>query len=114
MNRLVAVLLALAIAVGVVGILALVARWAGSPPPAGKNADDLLRFEEVLSPATGTFRTAPAAAMGAKVAAGDLLGHVDDQPVRAPIGGRITRIELADGEEAQFGQLLFRIEPGDA
>lgn len=81
------------------------------------------RTRQVVAPARGIFmathplRAKPLAEVGARVAAGDILGllKVDDvlyRPVLAGHGGRVSRRWVADSERIDDGTLLFDIAPG--
>jgi len=74
----------------------------------------------VLSPMVGTVYLAPGpgepafVAVGATVAAGQTVCLIEAMktynPVRAPRGGTVTRLLVADGEPVEFGAELMVIE----
>lgn len=76
----------------------------------------------VTAALVGTFyhRPEPGAAPfvveGDEVRPGQQLGIVEAMklmnPVECPIAGRVAAVEAPDGAGVEFGQVLFRIEPG--
>ncbi|WP_226367053.1 acetyl-CoA carboxylase biotin carboxyl carrier protein subunit [Pseudonocardia sp. ICBG162] len=76
----------------------------------------------VTATLVGTFyhRPEPGAAPfvveGDEVRPGQQLGIVEAMklmnPVECPVAGRVAAVEAPDGAGVEFGQVLFRIEPG--
>ncbi|OLM27821.1 Biotin carboxyl carrier protein of acetyl-CoA carboxylase [Pseudonocardia sp. Ae717_Ps2] len=76
----------------------------------------------VTAALVGTFyhRPEPGAAPfvveGDEVRPGQQLGIVEAMklmnPVECPVAGRVAAVEAPDGSGVEFGQVLFRIEPG--
>jgi acetyl-CoA carboxylase biotin carboxyl carrier protein len=68
----------------------------------------------VKAPAVGYYAPRDGLAVGARVRAGDLLGHVDvlgvRQEVVAPEDGLIAAMNAEPGEAVEYGQPLARLE----
>jgi biotin carboxyl carrier protein len=65
------------------------------------------------SPAVGVFRPGPRAAVGARVRAGDALGHVDvlgvPEEVPAPADGMVAELLVEGGTAVEYGQELVLV-----
>ncbi len=85
---------------------------------AGSVAPDAAERRSVIatSPAVGVFRTA--AAVGARVRAGDRIGFVDllgiPQDVVSPIDGTLTDVLVEGGEVVEYGEPLAAVQPDPA
>jgi len=77
---------------------------AGGPHP----LDGIRRERFVVSEGPGLWRTA--AVLGQLVNAGDLIGHIGDCPVNAPISGHLRGV-TRDGLEVRAGQRLIEVDP---
>ena len=92
---------------------------APSPAAAGEDEDESLM--RVTSPMVGTFYRRPApdqdpfCEVGEKVEAGQTLCLIEAMKlfneIVADASGTVRAIALEDGAPAEFGQLLFLIEP---
>jgi xanthine dehydrogenase accessory factor len=80
------------------------AALAGEPTPIGGVGRE--RF--VYSPREGTFRTS--LDIGARVEAGQIVAHVDDSPVSAPMAGVLRGI-VHDEVRVQEGTKLIEVDP---
>lgn len=91
-----------------------------SPPPAAAPTDDAPPPAEswtMTAPCVGIFRagsradTAPRAAVGAIVQAGEVLGYVEAMgvlnDVAATCAGRVSEVAVEDGQPVEYGQPLF-------
>jgi [acyl-carrier-protein] S-malonyltransferase len=63
-----------------------------------------LTVRMVVSPAAGIYRPVDAAANGATVAVGGLMGHIGEIEVRSPFGGTISGMLAVAGERVTNGQ----------
>lgn len=82
-------------------------------PPAARSGgpralDGVTRERFVIAARGGTWRTH--ALLGAPVTAGDLLGHIDDLAVHAPISGTLRGL-TRDGVAVIAGQRILEVDP---
>jgi len=77
---------------------------AGGPRP----LDGIARERFAIAPCSGTWRTQ--ASLGQRVAAGELLGHLGETEIRAPIAGHVRGLTRA-GIEVLAGQRLLEVDP---
>ncbi len=98
---------------------------ATSRPPVPAAADAASqRLVEVTAPVLGAFYGKPSpdadafVDIGSMVAADTTVGIVEvmklKNPVTAGVAGRVAEVVAKDGDLVEFGQVLFRIEPGTA
>jgi len=90
----------------------------GSPEPAPVSSNLL----DVTSPMVGTFYRSPApdapsyVDIGAKVSPGDTLCIIEAMKLmnelECEISGTIAEICIEDAQPVEFGQVLFRVDPG--
>lgn len=77
---------------------------AGGPRP----LDGIARERFAIAPCSGVWRTE--AVLGQRVAAGDLLGQLEQAEIRAPISGHVRGLTRA-GIAVQAGQRLLEVDP---
>lgn len=107
------------------GESSLEVEWAAAPTPAAAAPTPETESETsvaVTAALVGTFyhRPEPGAAPfvveGDEVRPGQQVGIVEAMklmnPVECPVAGRVAAVEAPDGAGVEFGQVLFRIEPG--
>lgn len=70
--------------------------------------DGVTRERFVIAARDGTWRTQ--VVLGARVAAGELLGHIEDLAVKAPISGTLRGI-TRDGATVLAGQRILEVDP---
>ena len=72
-----------------------------------------MKPENVLSPTTGAVWKIEVA-IGATVAAGDVLMVIESMkmeiPVEAPAGGTVTALSVGEGEQVQEDQVLATVQ----
>lgn len=100
------------------GESSLEVEWAAAPTPETESETSVA----VTAALVGTFyhRPEPGAAPfvveGDEVRPGQQVGIVEAMklmnPVECPVAGRVAAVEAPDGAGVEFGQVLFRIEPG--
>jgi xanthine dehydrogenase accessory factor len=76
----------------------------GGPHP----LDGVTRERFVIAPQAGIWRTA--ALLGQQVHSGDVLGHVGEHAMRAPIDGYLRGL-TRDGVEVRAGQRVIEVDP---
>jgi acetyl-CoA carboxylase biotin carboxyl carrier protein len=91
----------------------------GSTPAVGSSGKALL---EITSPMVGTFYRAPSpdvpsfVDVGTRIAKGDPLCIIEAMKLmnelEADVEGTIAEICVTNGEPVEYGQLLFRVDPG--
>lgn len=90
-------------------------------PPSGAQASPQKPHKEIISPMVGTFYRRPAVdaepyvQVGDTVKKGDVLCIVEAMKlmneIESDVAGRVTEICLEDGQMAEYGEVLFKIEP---
>lgn len=93
---------------------------AAAPAPAAPAAEEKLNLSEVKSPMVGTFYRRPAVdanpyvEVGDAVKKGDVLCIIEAMKlmneIESEISGKIAEVCLEDGQMAEYGEVLFRIE----
>lgn len=76
----------------------------GGPRP----LDGIARERFAIAPCSGIWRTQ--AVLGQRVTAGDLLGHLETEAIRAPVSGHVRGL-TRDGIAVTAGQRLLEVDP---
>jgi acetyl-CoA carboxylase biotin carboxyl carrier protein len=94
----------------------------GAPEVTAPEVAPSSNLVEILSPMVGTFFRAPApeappyVEMGSRVSKGQTLCILEAMKLmnelEAEIAGTVREICVENGEPVEYGQVLFRIEPG--
>ncbi len=102
------------------GVVAAPVQVAAAPVAAAAAAAPAVPVDAVTSPMVGTAYMAgapgakPFAPVGTKVKAGDTILIIEAMkvmnPIKAPKGGTVTQVLVADAQPVEFGQPLVVIE----
>ena len=93
-----------------------------APAPAPEAPKDVSNFVEITAPIVGTLYAAPSpdapnfVKVGDKVQAGTVLCIIEAMKlmneIEAEVSGTVREILVQNAEPVEYGQALFRIEPG--
>jgi acetyl-CoA carboxylase biotin carboxyl carrier protein len=95
---------------------------AGGAPAAAAESRSKAHLQEVKSPMVGTFYQAPApdappyVQEGSRIAKGDTLCIIEAMKLMnelvSDLAGTVVEVLIDNGEPVEYGQVLFRVDPG--